>query len=355
MTDRLSTLFPWPNQTMDSRCFLNQRPSQEGPGAFINKLMKQFRQQGILVTYQRLRASKGALLTSISWGNWFYRLCKRWNVRTVLRVDGFYIPTYFDNRTQPPKFQDRRLTLDKMVINYRLQQDLFLADFVIYQSGFSKQMADHFLYNRKDSFDVIFNGTDLSQFYPVREHGGKRCLITFGLIRDEYMLGTILPVFGSIYKEWELDLVIIGPLDSINRETLEEFRRGDPISSERIKWIGPVANSELPRYLQDADVLLHPRLGDSCPNTVIEAMACGLPVVCGSWGGTAELVGNAGVVVQTGPWEYGKKYQENFADGVVQVLQNLDRYKAVARSRAEAEFDIRNIATKYLQALGVQE
>jgi len=76
-------------------------------------------------------------------------------------------------------------------------------------------------------------------------------------------------------------------------------------------------------------------------------------VVCGSWGGTAELVGDAGMVVPTGPWEYGQKFVKGLAEGVAQILGDLDRYKAAARARAEAEFDIRCIAKKYLQAMGL--
>jgi len=351
--DRLSVLFGWPRAGSAFRCFINLRPVPGGPGYFVGKLMDQFLRQGISTTHRRLRSSQGALLFSVSWGDWFHRLCRRWGVHTVLRVDGFYLPNYFDNRSQPLEFQDRHLSLNMMAVNSRMQRDLLLSNFVIYQSAFSKEMADRFLYTRRDAYAIVFNGVDLEQFRPGTARNGRRCLLSCGTIRDEYMMGSVLPVFKVLWREYDLDLLIVGPLDPVNQKMLEEFKQGEPEARQRIDWVGPVLNRDMPKLMQRADILIHPRLGDWCPNTVVEAMACGLPVVCGSWGGTAELVGDAGMVVPTGPWEYGQKFVKGLAEGVAQILGDLDRYKAAARARAEAEFDIRCIAKKYLQAMGL--
>ena len=352
--DRLSSFVPWPGWHKGSVCFFATRPGPGGPGGFAGKLAQEFQRQGVSVTYRRLRGSQGALLFSVSWGDWFHRLCRRWGVHTVLRVNGFALPDYFDNRPQPPLHQDRRLTLEGMALNHRLQRDLLLADFVIYQSAFCKQMADQFLYNRRDRFAIVFNGVDLDHFRPGPPRGARRRLLSTGTLRHEYMLGTVLPVFGRLWRRWDLELLIVGSLDPINRQILEEFQQSEPEVAGRIEWVGPVADANMPQYMQQADILVHARLGDGCPNAVVEAMACGLPVVCGSWGGTAELVGDAGVVVPTGAWEYGDQFVENLADAVVQILSDLDRYKAAARARAEAEFDIHRVAGKYLQALDME-
>jgi glycosyltransferase involved in cell wall biosynthesis len=103
-----------------------------------------------------------------------------------------------------------------------------------------------------------------------------------------------------------------------------------------------------------ADVLLHPRLGDWCPNVVVEALACGLPVVCGSWGGAAELVGAGGIVVPTEKWSYGADFVAGMATAVENVLAALPDYRERARQRAEAEFDIRRVAENYARAMGLK-
>jgi glycosyltransferase involved in cell wall biosynthesis len=226
---------------------------------------------------------------------------------------------------------------------------------VIYQSAFSKQMADHFLYKRQEAYSIVFNGVDLEQFCPGPVRTGRRRLLCCGTIRDEYMLGTILPAFGRLWRAYDLELLIVGPLDALNRKMLEEFTHNEPEAGQRIEWVGIVPNTELPRYMQQADILVHPRLGDSCPNAVVEAMACGLPVVCGSWGGAVELVSDEGRVVSTGPWEYGESFIGGLVTAVEEILDDLDRCRMAARARAEAQFDIRTVAQSYLTALGIQE
>ena len=58
--------------------------------------------------------------------------------------------------------------------------------------------------------------------------------------------------------------------------------------------------------MQSADILLHTKYNDPCPTVVLEAMACGLPVVYSASGGTPELVGDdAGIGVDAPlDWEH---------------------------------------------------
>ena len=141
-------------------------------GHLCQKLVREFEDQNIHTTFRQLRSAQAALLFSVSWGDWFHRLCRRWGVRTVLRVDGFLVPSYFDNRPQPEGYQDRRLKLSDMAQNYRLQRDLFLSDFVVYQSAFSKQMADEFLYNRRGISPSSTMALTCSAFIPARRAAG---------------------------------------------------------------------------------------------------------------------------------------------------------------------------------------
>lgn len=352
-TDRLACLLPWPGDPC--ACFFNLRPTAGGPGTFSRKLGRELQRQGLHVTYRRLRAARAALLFSRSWGDWFYSLCRRWGVRTVLRVDGFMLPTYFDNRPQPPDFQDRRLHLGHMAFNYRLQRDLLLSDFVIYQSEFSKRMADRFLYYRRTDYAVVYNGVDLEQFSPEAPRAGRRRLLAAGSLRDEYMLGTVLPVFERLWRPYDLELLVVGSLAPICRQQLEEFAARHPMAFERVQVVRPVDNDEMPYWMRQADILMHPRLGDWCPNVVIEALACGLSVVCGSWGGAAELVADGGVVVPTGQWTYGEAFVDGLCNGVETILDDLDSYRQAARARAEREFDVRDTAQRYARAMGLLE
>jgi glycosyltransferase involved in cell wall biosynthesis len=82
-------------------------------------------------------------------------------------------------------------------------------------------------------------------------------------------------------------------------------------------------------------------VNDPCPSLVIEAMACGLPVVYPASGGVVELVGDeAGVgVPHPDSWERDEPPSaEALAAGVFRVLDDLSGYGTAARRRAVERF-----------------
>ena len=92
----------------------------------------------------------------------------------------------------------------------------------------------------------------------------------------------------------------------------------------------------------------------SCPNSTIEALACGLPVVAFDTGSLPELVtGEAGRVVPYGgdPWELEPADVAGLAGGAVEVLANQERFRKGARQRAEEAFGLERMVTGYVECL----
>ncbi|MBF0342450.1 MAG: glycosyltransferase family 4 protein [Magnetococcales bacterium] len=58
----------------------------------------------------------------------------------------------------------------------------------------------------------------------------------------------------------------------------------------QVRFLGSMEQQELTGHYQAADLFVLPSFGDSCSNTILEAMACGLPIVAARSGGTTELV-----------------------------------------------------------------
>ena len=82
---------------------------------------------------------------------------------------------------------------------------------------------------------------------------------------------------------------------------------------------------------------------DPCPNTVIEAMACGLPVVHVESGGVPELVGpnaGAGVPAHDDWTQLFRPDTDALGSAMVAVAENADAMGAAARKRAETAFDL---------------
>jgi len=67
-----------------------------------------------------------------------------------------------------------------------------------------------------------------------------------------------------------------------------------------VDFVGKKKHVDLPKYLQEADVFILPSLNEGMSNSVLEAMACGLPVIVTDVGGSAELVEGNGIVVDKG-------------------------------------------------------
>ncbi len=112
--------------------------------------------------------------------------------------------------------------------------------------------------------------------------------------------------------------------------------------ADHVTITGPYTQEQAPVLLNSCSILLHTKYNDPCPRLVVEAMACGLPVVYSATGGVPELVGSEGGVGVEGPLDWEKDHPPDpklLADAVLQVGSALDHYRTAARRRAVENFD----------------
>jgi len=94
-------------------------------------------------------------------------------------------------------------------------------------------------------------------------------------------------------------LLIVGTGDE--RDTLERLA-ADLDVRERVVFAGNVAHSEVPRYLSAMDLMVLPslktkRFNEPFGRVLVEAMACGVPVIGTTCGSIDLVVGDAGIIV----------------------------------------------------------
>ncbi|OGV58790.1 MAG: hypothetical protein A2X49_15400 [Lentisphaerae bacterium GWF2_52_8] len=110
-----------------------------------------------------------------------------------------------------------------------------------------------------------------------------------------------------------------------------------------VTHLGPVLDQvELAKYMRSSDVLIFPSESDYCPNTVLEAMASGLPVWYHNSGGTPELVRRdkyLGGVPMT---------PENDIQPLHVLIENLADFRRDALSLTEKYFDSEIAGGQYL-------
>jgi glycosyltransferase involved in cell wall biosynthesis len=219
-------------------------------------------------------------------------------------------------------------------LNRPLRRALLAADHVLYQSRFSKESSDQFLGEPRGSWEVLYNAVDVEHFTPPPQPpAGGPVLLLGGDQTQTYRLELALRTLARLP---EARLIVTGRLVSDPEPLLRELGIAD-----RVEFAGRYAQSDAPDIMRRAHLLLHTKVKDPCPSLVIEAMACGLPVVYPASGGTVELVSDdAGVgVPHPDTWERDEPPPpEALAEAVARVQADRDAYSAAARRRAVEHF-----------------
>jgi glycosyltransferase involved in cell wall biosynthesis len=231
-------------------------------------------------------------------------------------------------------------------LNDRLRTVLRRADHVVYQSEFCKAAADRFLGEAATAWEVLHNAVDTHEFTPAAEAPvGAPVLLLAGDQTQPYRLGTALRTIALLP---DVRLLVTGTLIEDGHALAEQLG-----VSGRVLFTGRYAQRDAPSVYRRAHVLLHPKVNDPCPNVVLEALACGLPVVHSESGGTPELVGDAGVGVGSDTtWEQDvPPAPDLLAAAIEHVLGRLEELRTAARARAE-RFDFAPWVDRHRQLFG---
>jgi glycosyltransferase involved in cell wall biosynthesis len=142
-------------------------------------------------------------------------------------------------------------------------------------------------------FDIsatsIFNSVDLEQFRFRERKTLSPIFLSNRNFERHYNVECTLRAFKLIQNVFPTaSLNVIG--DGTQRATLEALAL--QLDLKNVVFIGSVSPEEMPRYYDSADVYLNSPNIDNMPNSVIEAFACGLPVVSTNAGGIPYVVDN---------------------------------------------------------------
>ena len=225
-------------------------------------------------------------------------------------------------------------------INAPMRQVLLAADHVVYQSEFVRRSADSYLGEPAGSCEVLPNAVDVDRFTPAASSpDGGPVLLLGGDQTQEYRVELALRTLASLLpSQHGAQLLVTGRLIAPIEPLIEELRL-----TGRVRVLGEYAQRDAPEIFRQAQLLLHTKVNDPCPTLVLEAMACGLPVVYPASGGTVELVGEeAGVGV---PHPDGFERDEppspqELAAAVERIWAGLPAYSVAARARAVARFSL---------------
>ncbi|MEP6892602.1 MAG: glycosyltransferase family 4 protein, partial [Gaiellaceae bacterium] len=188
------------------------------------------------------------------------------------------------------------------------------------------------------SWEILHNAVDVNHFTPARSTPtGGPVLLLGGDQTQAYRLELGLRTFASVLSVLpSARLIVTGRLVSPAEPLLEELGL-----SPYVELLGRYSQREAPEIMRRAHLLLHTKVQDPCPSVVIEAMACGLPVVYPASGGTVELVGDEAGIGVLHPTSFERDEPPEpaeLAEAVLRVVDDRDAYAEAARTRAVARF-----------------
>lgn len=177
---------------------------------------------------------------------------------------------------------------------------------VIFNSEASKKQHQAIGYNANKNI-FIPNGFDTNEFSPYSLQDKTRLRARLKLPENDFVFGYVarhhpvknhsglLKTFSEVIKHWtNVKLVLIGQgLSSNNFDLIE------PISqlglTKHVILLGE--RNDIPELLQALDAYVSPSHAEAFPNTIGEAMSCGIPCIATDVGDSAAIIGDTGIVV----------------------------------------------------------
>jgi glycosyltransferase involved in cell wall biosynthesis len=232
----------------------------------------------------------------------------------------------------------------------------WLASAIVYQSEFVRGWWERVYGGLSIPDRVVHNGIDLEQYNPSGPGSPPadrfRILLVEGTLAGGYEVGlehALALARGVAERSKQLvELMVVGRVARELRESVEQR------SGVGVNWVGWVAQERIPEIDRSAHVLYSADINSACPNSVVEALACGLPVVSYDTGALPELVTeDAGRLAAYGgdPWKLDPPHSAGLVDAALEVLTDQERYKAGARERAEQGLGLDQMVESYLSAL----
>jgi glycosyltransferase involved in cell wall biosynthesis len=157
-----------------------------------------------------------------------------------------------------------------------------------------------------DRIRVTRNGVSES-FRPLPETAIRAVLTRYGLepgfifslgrLNRRKNLGTLLRAYAELRAQGQADLplVIGGKIDHGGEEIVRGLRDSRP--SNGLKWVGLIPDADLPAFYAGATCFVYPSRFEGFGLPLLEAMACGCPVVSSDRTACPEVVGTAGLLV----------------------------------------------------------
>ena len=332
-----------------------------GPSNFQRRLASGLEARGVAVSYGLGDESVDAVLVIGGSRNLAgLQRARRRGVPILQRLDGM---NWIHRRRRTVLRHFLRAEANNVLLRFIRSR---LADTVVYQSDFVRGWWERRYGAWRGRSAVIRNGVPLDIYSPggpARERaGGLRIVVLEGAIGGGYEIGLewAAELAGGLaqVRRTQVELMVAGRLSAkLPAQLPGSYELPGRSHRMNVAWLGEVAPDSVPEILRSGDLLFSADLHPACPNSVIESLACGLPVVAFDTGAVREIVDSeSGAVVAYGgdAWKLDPPDTPALIRAAQEVLSEGERYRRGARRRAESAFGLDRMVDDYLAVLGWQ-
>jgi glycosyltransferase involved in cell wall biosynthesis len=336
------------NCPMPKICILPRVEGTGGVASFRLKFEAGLKARGFDVTNDPGDASDAILVLAGTRNLLPLWRAKRRGVRIVQRLDGV-------NWVQRVRWAGVRYTVRGEYGNAALAfiRSRF-ADRVIYQSQFIRRWWEDWYGAARVPASVILNGVNLQTYSPDGAHERPTDCVRILLLEGNLKGGLDSGLFHAITLAEMLsaiepvEVTVAGGVDESTRNKVSRT------SKVPVNFLGILPREQIPFLARSSHFLYSAEVNPPCPNSVIEALACGLPVVGFDSGALRELVGaEGGCIVPYGgdPWKLEQPNVPALAEAVTEILRDQSRFRKAARQRAETALSVDKMVDAYVKVL----
>jgi len=238
--------------------------------------------------------------------------------------------------------------LRNWLLRWSMSRTFRRAEGLIFLTDFARQKVMQTVTSISGKATTIPHGLDESFFCAPRR---QQAVGEYSEIRPFRLLYVSLVDF---YKhQWQVidavtrlreqgypvSLDLIGPAYEPAKARMNQAIQSAGRHASSINYLGPVSYKELPRHYQQSDLFIFASSCENLPNTLLEAMASGLPIACSSYGSMREVLGDAGLYFDPESADAIKNAVKSFLDSP--DLRSRMAHQAFARAH---EFSWQNCA-----------
>ncbi|PKR77814.1 hypothetical protein CEY16_07750 [Halalkalibacillus sediminis] len=180
---------------------------------------------------------------------------------------------------------------------------------------------------------ITYNGVDLGAFRIMDSKVGKKKTVGYvGTLEEKKGADYLIDIFSEINRRKDgVDFLIVGE-GKLLSYLRGQFNRRD--SNIDVRFTGGLPPEEIPGIMNQLDILVVPSRNEGFGMVVLEANACGVPVVGSNVGGLPEAIGYTENIINI-----DDRFAFNIANRIIQILEGDCLSKEEYRERVGKKFN----------------